>query len=756
MFAFTAASLLEAGGDVMFDRYQCLAPKQSVSGDIVVVDIDDESLRRIGQWPWSRDALAHLVGNLHGGAALGLDILLSEPDRRSQQAPSDPDAMLSAALHQIPSVLAEATASTPDPPLPILRDAARATASVAATRDADGVLRRLPAMRLFGDTMQPDFAADLVRLAHPDAGIALRTAAFGQRILSIGGHNLAADAQGQVIPRFAPVSAVRHIPAWQILSATADPALWQGKIVLVGVDASGLDAGFQTPLGIILDAVDVQAELVETLLTGDSLSRPPWARLAELVLAMALSLGSAWLFGRLRKATFWLLQIVLALGMIAASFALFAEAGLLLNWTLPMAVLAVANIGLLGLFALGERRRRLQQEHELHAALAAAEAAQRENALREAAVRADQSLRIALNAARLGMWDCDLLTGQSQRSPRHDEIFGVDAAQPWGRDAILARVAPEERAAMVRRFDEAEQTGILHDSCTIIRPDGTRAAIVLDGRISRDAGGALTRMSGVVADVTEHRQLEARLHEAEKQRSIGLIAGGVAHQFNNLLTVIVGNIEAAIDDPGLSPRARSGLDAAMSAVNAGATVTQQLLSFARRQYLRPQHLQTDEILHAFTGVLELSLNDDIVLVTDIPDGLWPMLIDRTAFELALLNLCLNARDAMPIGGRLHIAASNQTVDDTSLGISGAFVEIAVSDTGRGVDPALLSQVFEPFLTTKPEGEGVGLGLSQVHGFAHQSGGTVVLESVAGEGTTVRLFLPAAEQVGGASAVARPA
>jgi CheY-like chemotaxis protein len=171
-------------------------------------------------------------------------------------------------------------------------------------------------------------------------------------------------------------------------------------------------------------------------------------------------------------------------------------------------------------------------------------------------------------------------------------------------------------------------------------------------------------------------------------------------------------------------------------------VTRQLLTFSGRQHLRPDRFEPDARLPDLAALIAGSLGSDISVEFEFPPGLWPVRVDSAEFELAILNLCFNARDAMPGGGRLRVTAGNRTTRDERLGIDGNYLAIEVCDNGVGIEPELLSKVFDPFFTTKDIGVGTGLGLSHVHGFAHQAGGAVDIESEVGRGTTVRLYLPA--------------
>jgi signal transduction histidine kinase len=253
------------------------------------------------------------------------------------------------------------------------------------------------------------------------------------------------------------------------------------------------------------------------------------------------------------------------------------------------------------------------------------------------------------------------------------------------------------------------------------------------------------------AEVAERKRAEEALVHAQKLQAVGLLAGGVAHHFNNLLTVVLGNIELARRRIAASTELDGFLLAARRGAQRGAEVARQLLTFSRQQILQPRVVDTSSWLKELTPLLSAALGGHIAVEIGADPSVWPVEVDPSELELTLLNLGVNARDAMPEGGMLRVSAENRVLDDDRLGLRGHFVEISVADTGVGVPPELLKRVFEPFFTTKSLGPGAGLGLSQVHGFVHQSGGRVEMDSVLGHGATVRLYLPAATEQPAAAA-----
>jgi two-component system NtrC family sensor kinase len=247
------------------------------------------------------------------------------------------------------------------------------------------------------------------------------------------------------------------------------------------------------------------------------------------------------------------------------------------------------------------------------------------------------------------------------------------------------------------------------------------------------------------AEMTEHRATEAALHQAQKVEAMGHLTGSIAHDFNNLLTVVVGNATLLCDVAADEPTRRRAA-AILSVADRGARLLRQLLAFSRRRTLRPEAVALQGRISEIEELLHRSLREDIVVTIGLPADLWPVMVDPGELELALLNIAVNARNAMPNGGAFRLVACNTHCrgETASGGLVGEFVAITLTDTGTGMPAEVMARAFEPYFTTKPEGLGSGLGLSQVHGFARQSGGSAVLASAPGVGTAVTLFMPRAE------------
>ena len=251
-----------------------------------------------------------------------------------------------------------------------------------------------------------------------------------------------------------------------------------------------------------------------------------------------------------------------------------------------------------------------------------------------------------------------------------------------------------------------------------------------------------------VAERTEQLQAkEEALRQSQKMEAIGQLTGGVAHDFNNLLQVIIGNLDTITrnlsDD---APRLKRAAGHALNGARRAASLTQRLLAFSRRQPLDPKPVNVNALVTGLSEMVHRTLGETVAVETVLAAGLWQIEADANELESAILNLAVNARDAMPEGGRLTIETTNAHIDEAYATnyaevVAGQYVCISVSDTGKGMDDATVERAFEPFFTTKPVGKGTGLGLSQVYGFVKQSGGHIKIYSEIGEGTTVKIYLP---------------
>jgi PAS domain S-box-containing protein len=311
----------------------------------------------------------------------------------------------------------------------------------------------------------------------------------------------------------------------------------------------------------------------------------------------------------------------------------------------------------------------------------------------------------------------------------------------------------EDRAAGIpaRALEVARTQGRFEAEGWRVRKDGTRfwASAVIDP--VRDAMGTLIGFAKITRDLTERREAQLALEQAQesffqaqKMEAVGKLTGGVAHDFNNLLAAIVGSLDLARRRLAEGGDVSRFIDNAMQAAERGATLTQRMLSFARRQQLKLETVDPAALVRGMAELLQRAIGPGIGIVTQFPLVLRPVHADPSQLELALLNIAVNARDAMPDGGKLAIAAREEQVEQGQGLAPGSYVCLSIADSGEGMDEATLARATEPFFTTKGVGKGTGLGLSMVHGFAEQCGGKLAIRSHKGEGTTVEIWLPVSE------------
>jgi len=288
----------------------------------------------------------------------------------------------------------------------------------------------------------------------------------------------------------------------------------------------------------------------------------------------------------------------------------------------------------------------------------------------------------------------------------------------------------------------------------ILSEEGAIGVLCACSRVERvfseDDRNFLHSVANIVSSAAKVLLAEERLRHSQRLEAVGQLTGGIAHDFNNLLTVILGNLQIVAEDLGTDAEAAKPVEAAMRAAGSAAELTRKLLAFSRRQPLRPRAIDANELVGGMLDMIRRTLGERITILAFPDPAVPPAHADPGQLETALINLVVNARDAMPGGGRLTIETGMRTLTPSRDGlpedlVSGRYVMIAVSDNGAGMSPEVARRAFDPYFTTKERGKGSGLGLSMVHGFARQSGGHVSIESLPGQGTTVRIFLPAATE-----------
>jgi signal transduction histidine kinase/CheY-like chemotaxis protein len=399
-------------------------------------------------------------------------------------------------------------------------------------------------------------------------------------------------------------------------------------------------------------------------------------------------------------------------------------------------------------------------------------------------------LQTALNAGHLGALELHLPEFELEASDICASYFGRKPGEPFTFEDISASVHPDDRERRLQAIDQAIKTGSDYGiEYRNIWPDGSHHWVDTRARPVRRPDGSIKSLVGVCSDITARKTAEIerekllaqlaaertalaelsgtleqrveqrtedlmkevaarekaqeQLRQAQKMETIGQLTGGVAHDFNNLLMAVMGNLDLLRKRMPNDPRLHRLVDGAMQGAERGASLTQRLLAFARQQDLRAVSVDLRSLILDMTNLLERSLGPRVEVRLNIKDALPPARIDPNQLELAILNLAINARDAMPDGGPIDIKVDEQRISKDAVLTSGHYLRLSVIDTGTGMTPETLERAIEPFFSSKPLGKGTGLGLSMVHGLAVQLGGALRLSSTVGKGTTATLLLPIA-------------
>ena len=361
---------------------------------------------------------------------------------------------------------------------------------------------------------------------------------------------------------------------------------------------------------------------------------------------------------------------------------------------------------------------------------------------------AEERMRFALQNASVGIWDMDYATEELRWSEIVEAQYGLRPGTFDGTfEAFIERVHPDDRASVLETFEKAAKSGadfsVKHRS---MWPDGTVRWLSGAGRILLDEHGEPVRGVGISLDVTERRTLEEQYLQAQKMEAVGLLAGGVAHDFNNLLTGILGHCDLLLADLAPGDPRQADVAEIQKAGTRGAGLTRQLLAFSRKEIIEPTLLNLNGIVENLRPMLGRLIGADVSVVLGLRPDLAVVKADHGQVEQILMNLAVNARDAMPRGGTLTIETANVDLDEHDAKTQGSvkpgpYVALTVSDTGTGMTPQVLSRLFEPFFTTKEPGKGTGLGLPTVDSIVTRSGGTIEVFSEVGKGTSFTVYFP---------------
>jgi two-component system, cell cycle sensor histidine kinase and response regulator CckA len=362
--------------------------------------------------------------------------------------------------------------------------------------------------------------------------------------------------------------------------------------------------------------------------------------------------------------------------------------------------------------------------------------------------RSEERFRLVVESSGAMVYDFDMITGATYRSDALDATFNWDpneGSEAWW----LSLIHPDDLPRVRESVHQVVQDGVESRwtaEYRVRRGDGTYATVLERGSVVRADDGSPLRCIGTIADVSDRAELAAQLRQAQKMEAVGQLAGGIAHDFNNLLTAINCNVELLLDAIDSGDARRDDVLQIHEAATRAATLTRQLLAFSRRQVLQPKSLDLNGTVGSMERMLRRVISGDVRLMTRLEHPLDSVYADAGQMEQVVMNLVLNARDAMPEGGNIVVSTSNRTLEAAlphHHGVlpPGRYVTLGVLDAGSGISAGVMERLFEPFFTTKGQGKGTGLGLATVHGIVVQSGGQIVVRSAAGEGTEFTIYLP---------------
>ena len=482
-----------------------------------------------------------------------------------------------------------------------------------------------------------------------------------------------------------------------------------------------------TPADALISDVEIQATAIDNLLQGDSFRRPGEGQLLELALALLAGLTSAFLLARLRPLWGALTTLLLAAGAWAGCTLVMVFGAFLIS-PLPAIVALSFSLPVVTLLNYRREKKRADRTYQL---LTAAERRSQEF-LRESESRYRRLVENINDAIIVDDGEGRLVFANR----RFRQWFGLPEEGSAGA-SLEQFVAPEWRAEMRERNRRRTRGEAVPEQFEFegIRSDGTRIWIeALVTPVEED--GRIVGTQAALRDVTERKKMAAQYLQAQKMESIGRLAGGVAHDFNNLLTVINGYSGMLLDRLPPGDQSREGLEQIYNAGERAAELTQKLLAFSRKQVARPRPLNLNLVLTEAGKMLTHVIGEDVELITRLDPDLGSVIADPGQIHQVLMNLVVNARDAMPNGGQVTVETKN-----VGSGTAHAQVYLGVTDTGTGMSDEVKKHMFEPLFTTKDEGKGTGLGLATVHGIVHQNGGRIDVTSELGRGTTFHIYFP---------------
>ena len=784
------------------------AHETGITDRVAVVVIDDRSLEAWGQWPWPRSRLAGMLNEIAGMGprSIALDFIMAEPDRTSLKtlqeelkrelglfqsggdappALPDSDAIMAATLSGGPFVLGYTfhfedhhqnnagcdlhplemvdirKPAGGTPPLALhqakgvvcnidqLAQAAPHSGFLNGRVDSDGRLRRLPLMIRYGQAVYPNLALAALLPTVKDQPVVLKQRSGGQGRLILGDHTIPIDDNGNLRIRFTTRhSTLRHISADQVLSGQVEESEIKDRVIFVGLGASGLASAYQTPADGLFTAVEVQAQALETILSGSYVHRHTGIVLAEVILAMIVAFLYSLCIARLEFVTTTAIGAAGIVGLGGAAQLLFDSRQMLLSPLLPAAVIVSGGLFLM-LFKYWTRQRKAR--HSLQDALILMRSSQKDlnaiiKTIPDIVFRLDASGRITFISPALAKY---------KRRP--EELIGKP---------ILDLVVPEDRGVATYRINE-RRTGERATTDLEIRlmlspTDGEEngkervfsvSAQGIYAKATPDVE-SFTGTQGIARDINDRKHLEDKLEQSKKMEAMGNLAAGVAHDLNNILSGLVSYPELLLLDlPADSPM-RDSIETIQRSGQRAADIVQDMLMIARRGVKNFEIVNLNDAIGGYLATPEFKNlagnHPKIRVTTDFADDLMNVKGSSVHISKVIMNLVGNAAEAMPAGGTICLFTRNRYLDteiDRYERIpEGEYVMLGVIDEGVGIPPEELQRIFEPFYSKKRMGRsGSGLGMTVVWNTIKDHAGFVDIHSREGDGTRFNVFLPATRE-----------
>ncbi len=672
---------------------------------ILIVAVDEKTLKRLGQWPLKRSHYTRLLATLNRADAIGFDILMAEPTR------DDVSLSMAAGKHRaviFPSYIERSAGALDSSPA----ISTRLTGHVHLEQDIDGIVRRVYHTISVNNTSVPSFSSAIYEAV---TGRRFRTG----KTPGGGTRGTIRQADGNIINYFGPPGTFPHLSMVDVLDCRYRPDLFTHRIILIGATAEGLESGVLTPFSEErrrMNGVEAHANILNNLLNGNGIMELPnpfrWlvsALLALLGLLFFIRAGNRWLLAG------WITGMA---GAATGAFFLFSRFEF---WFSPVMICLLLTFMLITahLFRLEQAGEELQAAQE--------EWEESFNTINDAIILMDCEGR-TLRANTAGMQLPKPLLDALSAKCREPADTGANPASP-GNGALRTDEIPDpdsercyETKSLLRSGCRGEKAGFVH----------------------------------VVRDVSERKKAEAekeniriQLLQSQKMESVGRMAAGITHDFNNILTAILGFSELAMIRMHPEDPVRNHIQIIHESGLKAARLTRQLLAFSRREEMHLQRVNLPRLINDLSKILTRMIGEDVTLNLETEQPTSWVNADPSHLEQVIMNLAVNARDAMPSGGTLTLATSDVYLDRnysrSHFGVApGHYVVLRVTDTGIGMSKEVQAKIFDPFFTTKKPGEGTGLGLSTVYGIIRQLSGHIHVYSEVGKGSVFNIYLPACE------------